>query len=71
MILLFAVFSEHINYIILSNSVPPGLTTSDENNLHAVPLPLQVATESTRKFVTSVSPFGGVGGNSGGSGGGS
>jgi len=70
--MIIAVFRGHINnIIILSNRVPPGLTTSDENNLHAEPPPLQVATESTREFVTSVSPFGGVCGNSGGAGGGS
>jgi len=69
--IIIAVFREHINYIILSNRVKPGLITSNENNRKKEPPPLQVATESTREFVTSVSLFGGVGGNSGGVGGGS
>lgn len=68
--IIIVVFRNNINYIILSNHIPPGFIASDENNLHADPLPLQVATESTREFVTSVSPFGGVSGNIGDVGGG-
>lgn len=68
--IIIAVFRNHINYITLSNHIPLGFTASDENNLHSDPLPLQVATESTREFVTSVSPFGGISSNSDGVGGG-